>query len=534
MQIEWLNVVPEVTHPGMWDDTWLRELLDGVHGPVPDVGTVVVVPGRYHHERGLFRTIQRRINKHDSALVIVTADEANEFPTDLLEHDNMVVWVQTLNPARFEQGFQAFPLGYPPDTRQMISGFGDPGGVLDADWWFAGQITHQRRKDAVAALSGIANGDLVETEGFTQGWPRDEYLEQMTLTKVAPCPSGPETQDTFRLWEALAAGAIPIADASTPTRHDDGFWLRLFGESPPFPIIEDWATVGPVIGELVEGWPHTANKVQAWYTRYRRGWAQRLTDTLAELTPYDPNVAVDLDGMVTVLIPTSPVPCHPDTSIIEETVASVRERFPKSDIRIMVDGVRPEQWARTPDYHEYTRRLLWLAHNVWWNVTVTVHDVHKHQATMAREELESVATPLLLYVEHDTPLINDWPVTELVQPLLTFDAHLIRLNHEHMIHPEHAHLLADDGPTVMNGLPYRKTIQWSQRPHLARVDMYRLWLDDWFTPGERSMIEDKMHSVVQRYPWGRFKIWLYTPEGNMQRSIHTDARGDQVKYGNVR
>jgi len=152
---------------------------------------------------------------------------------------------------------------------------------------------------------------------------------------------------------------------------------------------------------------------------------------------------------------------------------------------------------------------------------------------MLREELASVTTPLMLYVEHDTPLYNDWPVTRLIRPLLDQTAFLVRMNHEHMLQPDHAHLLVGGNTTPLNGLPYRRTIQWSQRPHLARVDEYTRWLNDWFKPGERSMIEDRMHSVVQRFPWERFRIFLYTPEGNMQRSIHTDGRGADPKWPNA-
>ena len=149
---------------------------------------------------------------------------------------------------------------------------------------------------------------------------------------------------------------------------------------------------------------------------------------------------------------------------------------------------------------------------------------------MTAHELKTVTTPLLLFVEHDTPLTKDWPVADLIKPLLGHEADLVRMNYDYRLHPDHAHLLVDEETTVMHGLPYRRTLQWSQRPHLARVDKYRQWLADWFEPGERFMIEDRLHSVVQRYPWGRFKIFMYTPDGDMQRSIHRDARAGDVKW----
>ena len=95
MNIDWLNLHPEtVTHPGMWDDTFLQELLDADHGPVPDKGTVCVIPGRYH--AGDIDAINAHLQQFENVLVVVTADEANEFPVDQLQHEAINIWVQTL------------------------------------------------------------------------------------------------------------------------------------------------------------------------------------------------------------------------------------------------------------------------------------------------------------------------------------------------------------------------------------------------------------------------------------------------------
>ncbi|MCP4897300.1 MAG: hypothetical protein GY906_10050 [bacterium] len=532
MNVDWLNLYPDtITHPGMWDDTWLRELLNGDFGPVPDFGNVVVIPGRYHDDD--IDRINRYLNRYLAVLVIITADEESRFPADELHHENMIVWVQTQRPGRYEKSFTSFPLGYPPETREMLQEAGPQVRAVDP-FWFAGQVTHLRREQAVAAMRELDPRLVVETAGFTQGLDRLEFIEQLAYTKTAPCPSGPETQECFRMWEAIAAGSIPILDLESP-RGNDGYWDKLFGISLPgtklpLPIIADWSKIGDLITDLVAGWPHTSNRVQAWYSQYRAMWAKALTVVLTTLEP-PAKLQVHADSQVTVLIPTSPSPFHPDTAHVEETILSVRERFPHSPIRIMIDGVRPEQWERIPDYHEYTRRLLWLVNNQWWNVQATLHDVHRHQAQMTFIEMVSVETPLLLFVEHDTPLFGDWPIGGLVQPLLAGHADLIRLNHDYRIHPEHEYLMVDEPEKLVGGLSFRKTIQWSQRPHLARVGRYQEWLAEHFDFDERSMIEDRMHSVVQSaHYWGQYKLYIYTPEGNQQRSIHLDSRGDDPKW----
>jgi hypothetical protein len=87
-------------------------------------------------------------------------------------------------------------------------------------------------------------------------------------------------------------------------------------------------------------------------------------------------------------------------------------------------------------------------------------------------------------------------------------------------------------------IPLLKTIQWSQRPHLARADFYRRILNDHFTSEAKTFIEDKMHGVVyqawkveQNQGWNKYRLWIYHPtDGNIKRSLHTDGRGGEDKY----
>jgi hypothetical protein len=52
---------------------------------------------------------------------------------------------------------------------------------------------------------------------------------------------------------------------------------------------------------------------------------------------------LDVADLITVLIPSSPIAAHPDTSMIEQTIRNVRAKLPDCEIIIMLDGVRSEQ-----------------------------------------------------------------------------------------------------------------------------------------------------------------------------------------------
>ena len=109
-----------------------------------------------------------------------------------------------------------------------------------------------------------------------------------------------------------------------------------------------------------------------------------------------------MTGQITCLISTSPIERHPDTRMILETLQSVRERLPLSEILVMVDGVRPEQEHYTERYDEYKARLLGDVDQMPL-VDLVVFDTFQHQANMARRALAMATTGLILYVEHDTP-----------------------------------------------------------------------------------------------------------------------------------
>ena len=139
----------------------------------------------------------------------------------------------------------------------------------------------------------------------------------------------------------------------------------------------------------------------------------------------------------------------------------------------MVDGVREEQERYTDRYNEYKTRLLWEV-NQTPGVWPVLFDEFQHQANMTRKTLELVRTPLVLFVEHDTPLTGEIPFDKIGHQILNDRYNWVRFHWEPTIHPEHQYLM--EGDETVDGVRYMKTRQWSQRPHLARTGKYREWV----------------------------------------------------------
>lgn len=554
----WVSYHPEVNARAQWDCGLLENLFNrSMWTPVlarrfshrtgfdqvgDGAGAVVVVPAQ-HHVDDVDR-LNRDLERLRWCVVMLIGDEHSLFPWHELSHPAMRLWIMTPRPSVHTHGVgrRFIGEGYgPSDTPGVLAQFA-PAVERQRDFFFAGQVTHERRRSCVEALRALHHDDdwLVETPGFLQGLARLEYLGYMSTAKVVPAPSGPGTPDSFRAYEALEAGALPLVDATTSEGWAGYWWFLLGKQDPPFPVVKDWADLPDIMADAVAGWPANANRASAWWQRYKRDLAYNLEEDLSALGAPVPRPDGPSDA-ITVLIPTSPIPSHPDTTMIEETLASLRAQpdLAGCEMIVMIDGVRPEQEARRDDYEEYVRRLL-LVCNRMPNVVPLRSETHLHQAGMTRLALEMVKTPCVAFVEHDTPVDGYIPWDAMARAIVMGKASVIRLHHEAAPLEAHRHLMVDAEAHFVDGIPMMRCAQWSQRPHLSSTDFYRWMISTYFGHQSRTMIEDVMHGVIDQAwredgveGWEPFGLYLYTPEGDIRRTRHSDGRGSEEKYENL-
>jgi hypothetical protein len=240
--------------------------------------------------------------------------------------------------------------------------------------------------------------------------------------------------------------------------------------------------------------------------------------------------------VITVVIPVSPIKSHPDTSVLDETLQSVRHHLPDAELIVTFDGIREQHEHRRTDYDEFTRRALWRLDKHYGNVCpLGPYDEHLHQTGMMRTALEEIRTPLVLYVESDTPLVTDEKIDfdQITEFITAGQSNLVRLSHEAHILEPHRHMFHG---TECDGL-FTRTSQWSQRPHIASVAYYRRILANHFTPNAKSFLEDQMHGVLDEAyrvdgiaGWMQHRVHMYTPSGNIKRSWHSDGRAGEPKF----
>lgn len=251
-----------------------------------------------------------------------------------------------------------------------------------------------------------------------------------------------------------------------------------------------------------------------------------------------------LDKEITVMVPTSPIPSHPSTEVIEKVLSSIRFHLPESPIIIMADGVRPSVEHRRAQYEEYKKNLK-DALPKYGNITMREFAEPSQQAIMMRECLADVATRLIMFVEHDCFLVTDWnpldangitlPESCIIEWRDIFDilisrtANMVRFYAWEKIFSPHSHLMC--GEFTYNRAQFVRTKQYSQWPNIATTEFYKRILTSYFAPTDQKMIETVMASPVVRAPWEEFRVVIYTPQPSARRFYHLNARvgADGVK-----
>lgn len=508
MNVIWLSVRDGTPARFYWDQRLLEEFFADEHHVetndiIPQKEAIVVIPGAYQGEH--IAEINKQLAKLEKCTVIMTGDEENKFPIDELSHENMRIFAEYYNP-KYKSDITWLPIG-PANIFEI------PFPAKFHDFVFAGQSNHTKRQDFIERIRIRIDGVLILTEGFARGMPPKEYYKLLSTCKVAPSPAGNVCPDAFRTYEAICAGAVPIATGTE--------WHKQVFGTVPFPVIDEFGKVNQAIDDALAQYPKLNNRVQSWWLQEKR---KLKNDILSS------------SGDITVMIPVSPIKSHPYTTVIDETISTIRHHLPDAEIIVTFDGVRKEQEDRRTDYERFKREFLWncLNNKAYKNILTIDFEEHSHQVKMAREALKYVNTDLILYCEQDTPLTPDnyidWEKCK--DFIRSGAANMIRFHFEALIPEPHKHMMIGK---VENG--FLRTSQWSQRPNLINKEYFERALNDYFSEDANCFIEDKMHGIVSEdyivnkmAGWEKHKVWIYHPKGHIKRSYHTDGRAGEKKW----
>ncbi len=263
-----------------WETDWLRllladcidnEIVDKKWTHISDPMIVVdhhMVPEKVSYYREAFE-------KGARIILIHLSDET--FRDDLGAYKYCDAVIRTYHSARLTQLNSIFtlPLGYKAEFARTETP--KPSSARKYMWGFAGDNKKLTRTEMLAAMNSVPNGFTHLTSGFgaSDALSTPDYRTMFDESVFAPSPSGWSNLESFRVYEALEAGCIPIVEQ----RPQFDYFTTLLG-AHPIPTISDWKEAPQLIERL-----NSANETERvrlacanWWADYKPKLKTRLTD----------------------------------------------------------------------------------------------------------------------------------------------------------------------------------------------------------------------------------------------------------------
>lgn len=300
----------------IWERDWLSELLRKFAiEHVVDLCNEIVTPNAIVVTNGLaqngIEVSQYLVRFGEQGLpvgVIHISDEFHTSPIDFYDHATFVYRNYLRRAAFAMPNTHYLPLGYKSGftnglNRRAIH-------ERSYRWSFAGHVKKSRRL-MLEHAGRIEGGYTYSTKRFAdpEALSTHNYADLLANTVFALCPRGNVSVDTFRLYEALEAGAIPIVEddgglnywreLADPTRFVEvrawtphywrsnrrrasrpSYWISAYGKDFPCPRVYHWQSLEEVLNAI--DLESTASRIGDWWASHKRKLADQMYSTILQ------------------------------------------------------------------------------------------------------------------------------------------------------------------------------------------------------------------------------------------------------------
>jgi hypothetical protein len=283
-----IPLVWQVPRAQFWEEDWLRDILQGVELiSIEDghyekfIDNSIIVVSSLNNTEGCIEYFEEMHNKGYTFGIINISDERELGPYNFYPYAAFVFrnyWRKCFDS---QQNVKTFPLGYG-------EGFWE-GGKKEPEkacnrkyvWSFFGMIRDRStRKSMIDNMKKIPNYFFLETSSWGRLDPKSltvpECRELMLKTIFIPCPGGWVNMDTFRLYESLECGCIPIVENFPQD------YFRNFFPDHPFITIDSWKKASDVIKAYMAD-PEALEKKRLECYIWWQAYKQNLNQTLVSI-----------------------------------------------------------------------------------------------------------------------------------------------------------------------------------------------------------------------------------------------------------
>lgn len=178
------------------------------------------------------------------AVLFVTSDEHHQFLPKFVENENVVMTFKNYYPHdKHHPKMRPLPLGY-------LQGFCATGQTKiqdrDIDYSFSGTVNNSGREVLHRNIIDLQNDGRAKYIDFYTGWAKglamNTYSELMDRSKIALCPHGYVSSETFRFFEAAKAGCVILSEEKPDV------W---YYQDAPHVVVESWDELPQLLDELL-------------------------------------------------------------------------------------------------------------------------------------------------------------------------------------------------------------------------------------------------------------------------------------------
>ena len=142
-------------------------------------------------------------------IIFMNADEQYRIPEEVNDPSVKLIFKQYCKEEQHEK-LKPLPLGPSKDFKYIANSFNDR--IYDVT--FIGQVAHNRVgffSEMYKFLSDhTINSFFGLYQGFNKGLDMDSYSKVLSNTKVAICPHGTASPESFRFFEAMSANCVVV------------------------------------------------------------------------------------------------------------------------------------------------------------------------------------------------------------------------------------------------------------------------------------------------------------------------------------
>ena len=285
LRVQWLT-----QDPSLWEVDWLRFLFK----PTQDYIDVEFEANKIKTDKNTilicshavpYRTVLDSLRQNGKKYTVFFLSDENLIdPCEWLHDPHCVRLLRNyVHPNQIRHPkVTTIGLGYKINFAKSLKQCNDDRPTL---WSFAGTC-HGERGKTIELFKSLSEGEVYFCSGFNaaDGLSTENYAAMLQRSKYALCPPGQDSMDSFRIYEALEAGCVPVCLKNTGYWHlIPSYWHGVFTSEHDMPFVceNTWEECLAKIEKIEASGEYENIKKQCkqFWSKWKNQWQKVVTQT---------------------------------------------------------------------------------------------------------------------------------------------------------------------------------------------------------------------------------------------------------------